>query len=242
MTARSLAAFLIAVLASAFLGLVIGGCADEPQEVKTVTVERQVTGDPSAPKRRQRPKPLPLAPSRTTPAEAFVNCDPNIQAKAETTTCPFAQNAFWSYWTSGESSSPLQVWSPAAHASFAATCESDGPRVSCTTSNNAAVTFSQAAVDLYSQAQADSYAAGHDLGPDPYEDPPDDGSSPDYGGQDGGSAGDCQGYDPCIPPGGDVDCRGGSGNGPRYVDGPVDVYGSDPYGLDADGDGIGCDP
>jgi hypothetical protein len=53
---------------------------------------------------------------------------------------------------------------------------------------------------------------------------------------------DCTpGYDPCIPPGPDVDCSGGSGNGPRYVDGPVSVTGSDPYGLDRDGDGIGCE-
>jgi hypothetical protein len=51
---------------------------------------------------------------------------------------------------------------------------------------------------------------------------------------------DCQGYDPCIPPGPDVDCAGGSGNGPRYS-GPVRVYGSDPYGLDGDGDGYGCE-
>jgi hypothetical protein len=49
------------------------------------------------------------------------------------------------------------------------------------------------------------------------------------------------GYSPCIPPGPDVDCAGGSGNGPRYVPGPVQVTGSDPYRLDADGDGVGCD-
>ena len=48
------------------------------------------------------------------------------------------------------------------------------------------------------------------------------------------------GYDPCIPPGSDVDCAGGSGNGPRYVQGPVHVTGPDIYGLDADGNGIGC--
>jgi endonuclease YncB( thermonuclease family) len=52
---------------------------------------------------------------------------------------------------------------------------------------------------------------------------------------------DCQSYSPCLPPGPDVDCRGGSGNGPRYVDGPVSVKGSDPYGLDDDGDGVGCE-
>jgi endonuclease YncB( thermonuclease family) len=52
---------------------------------------------------------------------------------------------------------------------------------------------------------------------------------------------DCQGYDPCLPPGPDVDCAGGAGDGPRYVNGPVYVNGSDPYGLDSDGDDVGCE-
>jgi endonuclease YncB( thermonuclease family) len=52
---------------------------------------------------------------------------------------------------------------------------------------------------------------------------------------------DCQGYDPCLPPGPDVDCAGGSGNGPRYVNGPVRVSGDDPYGLDSDNDGVACE-
>ncbi|BCJ54247.1 hypothetical protein Asp14428_57220 [Actinoplanes sp. NBRC 14428] len=57
---------------------------------------------------------------------------------------------------------------------------------------------------------------------------------------DGG--GDCTpGYDPCVPVASDVDCAGGSGNGPAYVDGPVRVTGSDPYDLDRDHDGIACD-
>lgn len=50
----------------------------------------------------------------------------------------------------------------------------------------------------------------------------------------------CQGYSPCLPPGPDVDCEGGSGDGPRYT-GFVEVTGSDPYDLDGDGDGFGCE-
>lgn len=47
----------------------------------------------------------------------------------------------------------------------------------------------------------------------------------------------------CLPIGvEDVDCAGGSGNGPYYVQGPVRVVGWDEYGLDRDGDGIGCEP
>ena len=39
----------------------------------------------------------------------------------------------------------------------------------------------------------------------------------------------------------DVDCAGGSGNGPYYVSGPVYVIGNDLYGLDRDGDGVACE-
>ncbi|MER6812618.1 G5 domain-containing protein [Spirillospora sp. NPDC000708] len=45
----------------------------------------------------------------------------------------------------------------------------------------------------------------------------------------------------CVPIASDVDCAGGSGDGPAYVQGPVRVIGSDIYDLDRDGDGIGCD-
>jgi hypothetical protein len=48
------------------------------------------------------------------------------------------------------------------------------------------------------------------------------------------------GYSPCLPPASDYDCRGGSGNGPKYT-GPVRVTGSDPYHLDRNRDGKGCE-
>src|SRR4030042_51409 len=43
----------------------------------------------------------------------------------------------------------------------------------------------------------------------------------------------------CVPIASDVDCAGGSGNGPAYVAGPVYVIGTDIYDLDRDGDGVG---
>lgn len=46
---------------------------------------------------------------------------------------------------------------------------------------------------------------------------------------------------PCVPIASDVDCAGGSGNGPAYVQGPVTVVGTDIYGLDRDSDGFGCE-
>jgi hypothetical protein len=46
----------------------------------------------------------------------------------------------------------------------------------------------------------------------------------------------------CLDPySSDYDCEGGSGNGPDYT-GEVAVVGEDQYGLDADSDGIGCEP
>src|SRR5918997_5669186 len=44
-------------------------------------------------------------------------------------------------------------------------------------------------------------------------------------------------YSGCVPIDSDVDCAGGSGNGPSYVQGPVRVIGTDIYKLDADNDG-----
>lgn len=60
-----------------------------------------------------------------------------------------------------------------------------------------------------------------------------------------GSAGGC---DPnyagkCVPiTGKDVDCTGKGGDGPIFVQGPFDVVGDDVYDLDADEDGIACEP
>lgn len=48
------------------------------------------------------------------------------------------------------------------------------------------------------------------------------------------------GYDPCLPPASDYDCRGGTGDGPAYT-GRVFVTGPDIYRLDSDRDGVGCE-
>ena len=48
-------------------------------------------------------------------------------------------------------------------------------------------------------------------------------------------------YSGCVPIASDVDCAGGSGDGPAYVKGPIQVIGDDIYDLDRDGDGIACE-
>lgn len=50
----------------------------------------------------------------------------------------------------------------------------------------------------------------------------------------GPPSGNCMpGYDPCLPVRGDMNCPD--------IGHPVRVTGGDPYGLDRDGDGVGCD-
>jgi PASTA domain len=48
--------------------------------------------------------------------------------------------------------------------------------------------------------------------------------------------------DVCLDPAvEDYDCAGGSGNGPGYVEGPIRVRPPDPFDLDREGDGWGCE-
>lgn len=48
-------------------------------------------------------------------------------------------------------------------------------------------------------------------------------------------------YSGCVPMASDVDCAGGSGNGPAYASGPIQVIGPDVFDLDRDGDGVACE-
>ncbi|BDZ47219.1 G5 domain-containing protein [Naasia aerilata] len=73
-----------------------------------------------------------------------------------------------------------------------------------------------------------SYVAPVVEAPAPAPAPVDNGCDPNYSGQ-------------CVPIASDVDCAGGSGNGPAYTGGPVYVVGTDVYQLDRDGDGVACD-
>ena len=89
--------------------------------------------------------------------------------------------------------------------------------------------------------------------PSPEATPPGDAAEPQTGGENSGAAadapaGDCAAYADsagwCVDGIGDYDCEGGSGNGPNYAPESVRVVnpGHDPFGLDRDGDGTGCDP
>jgi hypothetical protein len=48
-------------------------------------------------------------------------------------------------------------------------------------------------------------------------------------------------YVPCVPIATDVDCASGEGDGPVFIDYPVQVIGDDVYDLDRGDTGIGCE-
>ena len=97
------------------------GCGQEERvAVRTVTVHEQAARAAApASRRAHRHETKTVAPGQHT--SSFRNCDQNISVKAATTTCGFAQNAFYEYWTSGEASS-IEVYSPAAKRFFATHC------------------------------------------------------------------------------------------------------------------------
>ncbi len=62
------------------------------------------------------------------------------------------------------------------------------------------------------------------------------------GGGSGGGSCDPNYAGACLDPNAsDYDCAGGSGDGPKYVQGPVRVVGDDHFQLDSNGDGRGCE-
>jgi pectin methylesterase-like acyl-CoA thioesterase len=84
-------------------------------------------------------------------------------------TCGFAQNTFYEYYTAagGDSSqaATIQVWSPTTKRYYSENCTSSGDAVDCIFGSGNQVRLTASGLLAYSQAQADSYAQSHDLGP-----------------------------------------------------------------------------
>lgn len=140
----------------------IAGCGDDKASTRTVTVERSSPGVAGG-----TPATTSTVPGETarTPS-GYSRCDANISAKRGTTTCGFATNAFYAYWESGKASD-IKAFSPASNRMLPTQCAAAAGQVQCTTSDGGVVRFSQAAVDRYTKAQADVYAADHELAPTP---------------------------------------------------------------------------
>lgn len=223
------------VLLLAAVGLSACGGLERVAETTPVTVTVTKTVPREAERDRQlhdRRRAARAAPSR------YVACDANITVRRDTTTCGFAQNVFYEYWLSGRSD-VIDVYSPAARATFETECRQSVGRVICTTADRGRVRFPVTEVDDYTEDQAAEYAAGADLGPSaqarasaPADEPLE-------------SESDSQPCDEnyegaCLDPNSyDYDCENGNGDGPDYT-GEVYVVGDDHFDLDRDGDGVAC--
>jgi hypothetical protein len=144
---------------------------------------------------------------------------------------------FWAFWHAREAGeSSFTAYSPATKQDYDLTCTT-GSLVTCRAGDGAEVQFPLTAVQAYSSAQADRYAATHDTGEAPEPEPPPKPRPP----EDGGANCDPNYTGQCLDPNAyDYDCEGGTGDGPKYT-GPVRVVGDDPYDLDRDGDGVACE-
>jgi hypothetical protein len=152
---------------------VLAGCGDRERSSSKATsapeAERTASG-PAASSAKHKTRRQPRAvrsegtPVATPSVATYVACDPNITVKVATTTCPFAQNVFYGYWNAD--GGDFRAYSPASQESYDIACDG-GATIVCTAGDGAEVRFSPRAVALYDQAQADSYAASHDLGPQP---------------------------------------------------------------------------
>jgi hypothetical protein len=97
------------------------------------------------------------------------NCDTNIVANSDTS-CGLAENAFYEYYRSTHnagSGGSVMVHSPTTGRDYSLSCESAKGLVSCTGSPSATgiyVSFPQAAVDVYTAAQASAYARTRNVG------------------------------------------------------------------------------
>jgi hypothetical protein len=97
------------------------------------------------------------------------NCDTNIVANSDAS-CGLAENTFYEYYRAtrnGGSGGSVMVHSPTTGRDYELSCESAKGLVSCTGSPVATgiyVSFPQAAVDVYTEAQASSYARTRNVG------------------------------------------------------------------------------
>jgi hypothetical protein len=208
---------------------------------KTVTVTTATTPGPTAttsapPAQETRAKMR----RKARAASAMRACDANIAIKTATTSCAFAENVFYGYWTAqDQGDDAFTAYSAVTKQTYPMSCTS-GTTVMCRAGDGAEVRFPMGAIRAYTAENAADYAATHDTGP---SNPAEGGStSPGDDGASGGGS-DCdpnyegQCLDPNSP---DYDCDGGSGDGPDYT-GPVTVVGDDHFGLNRDGNGSACE-
>jgi hypothetical protein len=129
---------------------------DAAQAAKNTSTTTIVQPATSAPPVAEAPVPATPVPA-TPPSGNLRFCDQNIQADAQTTTCPLAENTFVAYWNSGNSSSgwgntTVSAYSPKTGQNYDMTCSTDQTTVWCSGtagSSTLSVQFPMQAVQMY---------------------------------------------------------------------------------------------
>jgi hypothetical protein len=154
--------------------MALAGCGDTPSRradqsvaARSPTPSSTAVDRGTPPRRHRGPRHTPTATATAAPP-ALHACDPNITVRAATTTCGFAQNVFYAFYTDGsfETQNGLRAYSPATGHDYAVACATDGAEnVTCVAGDGGEVHFNLAAVRVYDDVQAARYANTHDLGP-----------------------------------------------------------------------------
>ncbi len=95
--------------------------------------------------------------------DAYRSCDANISAKVGTTSCGYAENAFYEYWAT-RGAGTIPVYSPVTRTVYPTRCSLAGALVICTASDGGSVRFPDSAIDHYPRSLARAYAATHMVG------------------------------------------------------------------------------
>ena len=140
----------------------ISDSADVPELIEPTAdegyepVEPMIEDDPP-------PSERPSKESATAPSAARKACG-NLTVAAGSTTCGFAQNVFYEYWTATDGAfrheDTIEAYSPTLGQWLQLTCEDGDPAV-CATGAGAEVQMPREALDSYTQEAADAYAADH---------------------------------------------------------------------------------
>lgn len=170
-----------------------GGCGGSPStETVTVTTPFPIrkTTKPRHSTAHRRHKNHATS-TTTTKSPTLHQCDPNIAAKIDTTSCEFAENVFWVFWHAyQEGASTFRAFSPVTQRHYDVSCTGH-TNVICKAANGAEVRFPMRAVAAYDSGQADRYEATHDTGTTDASAPPDASSTDGRGGCDPNYAGAC---------------------------------------------------
>lgn len=141
----------------------ISDSADAPALVEPVADDRSDPVEPAP----EDELPTPESPIDTdaAPSAELKTCG-NLTVTAGSTTCGFAQNVFYEYWTAMKDAAgdadAIRAYSPALGRWLDLTCD-DGDPVVCGTDAGAEVQMPRRALDDYTQDAADAYAADHQV-------------------------------------------------------------------------------